>query len=123
MSFHFLLPLSSQAYLFFILVWHIKGLCLGGLVLWYPVFFGALKAMCLGLLHILCLGKNISAVYLFACFCQFAEIAPDACHPSPLLHFCKWENLVPICIALPLVLLNWGLTDLGPGVQPLLQVA
>ena len=74
-----------------------------------------------GLALYLVFGKNISAVYLFVYLCQFAKIAFDACHPCPLLHFCKWDNLVPIYIALALVLLNWGLTDLGPGVQPLLQ--
>ena len=41
-------------------------------------------------------GKNSSAVYLlFECFCWFAGIAFDAHHPSPLLHSCKWNNLVP----------------------------
>ena len=67
-------------------------------------------------------GKNISAVYLFVCFWQFAEIAFGACYPSPPLHFCKLDNLVPICIAVALVLLNLGLTYLGPWVQLLLQV-
>ena len=36
-------------------------------------------------------------------------------HPN-LLYFCKWGNLVPICIALLLVvLLYWGLVVPGPG--------
>ena len=61
--------------------------------------------------------------YAFVCvFCQFVEAASDVLYPNSLLHFCKWENVVPICIALALILLNWDLTDLGPGVQTLLQV-
>ena len=76
-----------------------------------------------GLASYLGYGKGPLVVYLFACFHQFAEVAFDVLHPNPLLHFCKWDSLVPICIALALVLLNWGLTDLGPRVQPLLQVA
>ena len=59
-------------------------------------------------------------VYLFVCPFQFAEVASDALHPIPLLHFCKWDNLVPIHISLAILLLNWGLTDLDPGVQLLL---
>ena len=56
-SFHFLLPLSSQLYLFCIVVWHIKELCLGGLrILWYLVILGALRILHLGLPHILGLG-------------------------------------------------------------------
>ena len=73
-----------------------------------------------GLASYLGFGKGISAVHLFVCFCQFVEAASDVLHPNPLLHFCKWDNLVPICITLALVLLNWALIDLGLGVQPLL---
>ena len=37
-------------------------------------------------------------------------------HPNLLLYFCKWGNLVPICITLLLVvLLYWGLVVSGPG--------
>ena len=72
-----------------------------------------------GLTLYLGFGKGISAVHLFECFCQFAEAASDNLHPN-LLHLCKWDNLVPIHIALALILLSWGLTDLGPGVQVLL---
>ena len=76
-----------------------------------------------GLALYLAFGKGISAVHLFVYFCQFVEAASDVLCPNPLLHFCKWDNLVPICITLALILLNWGLTDLGPGVQPLLWAA
>ena len=55
-------------------------------------------------------------------FYQFVETAFDVHHPNPLLHFCKWDNLVPICITLALVLLNEDLTVLGPRAQPLLPV-
>ena len=49
-------------------------------------------------------GKNTSAVYLvFKCFCQFVVIAFDGYCPSLLLHFCKWDSLVPIHITLVLV--------------------
>ena len=100
-------------------VWYIEGLCLGGLEGF--VVLGSLGcaegsepefALCFGS------GKNSSAVYLvFECFCWFAGIAFDACHPSLLQHSFKWDSLVPICIALVLVLLYWGLADLVPGVQ------
>ena len=61
-------------------------------------------------------GKYSSAVYLvFQCFCWSVGIAFDAHHSSLLLHSCKWDNLVPICITLVLVLLYWGLADLDPG--------
>ena len=76
-----------------------------------------------GLASYLGFGKGISAVHLFVCFCQFVEAASDILHSNPLLHFCKCDNLVPIHITLALLLLNWGLTDLGPGAQPLLQAA
>ena len=56
-------------------------------------------------------------------FCQLVAVASDVLCPNPLLPFCKWDNLVTICIALALALLNWGLTGLGPGVQPLLLAA
>ena len=61
-----------------------------------------------------------SAVYLvFKCFCWSAGITFDVCHPSLLLHFCKWDSLVPIHIALVLVLLYWRFAGLVPGVQSL----
>ena len=75
----------------------------------------------LGLVLYLGFGMGTLAVYLFVCTCQFAEVASDALCPNLLLQFCRWDNLVPICISPVLVLLNWGLTDLGPGVQSLLQ--
>ena len=34
-------------------------------------------------------GRNTSAMYLFECFCQFAEIAFDAHLPNLLLHPCR----------------------------------
>ena len=49
----------------------------------------------LGLVSHLGFEKNISAVHLFVCLYQFLETAFDACCPNPLLHFCKWGNLVP----------------------------
>ena len=70
-----------------------------------------------GLASYLGFGKGISAVHLFAYFCQFVEAASDVLCPNPVLHFCKWDNVVPTCIALVLILLNWGLTDQDPGVQ------
>ena len=48
--------------------------------------WGPGPAFCLGL------GEEISAVH------QAVGAASDALHPSPPLHFCKWGNLVPICI-------------------------
>ena len=74
-----------------------------------------------GLASHLGFGKNISAVHLFVCCYWLVEIAFDAHHPNPLLHFCKWDNLVPIHITQALVLLNLDLTVPGPGVQLLLQ--
>ena len=68
-------------------------------------------------------GKGISAVHLFACFCHIVEVAFDDLCPNPLLHFSEWDILIPICITLAFILLDWGLTDLHPGVQPFLQAA
>ena len=72
-------------------------LCLGGLgILWYLVVFFALRVLSLSLPCILGLGRDTLAVCsVFECFCQFAGIAFDACHPSLLLHFCKWDNMGP----------------------------
>ena len=65
-------------------------------------------------------GRCSSVVYLvFECFCWSAGIAFDACHPSLLLYFCKWDSLVPICIAMVLVLLYRRLADIVPGAQSL----
>ena len=61
-----------------------------------------------------------SAVYLvFECFCWSAGIAFDVCHPSILLHFCKWDSLVSIHINLGLVLLYWRFANLVSGIQSL----
>ena len=51
-------------------------------------------ALCLGL------GRGTSVH-------QTLEVASDALHPNPPPHFCKWSNLVPICISLALLQLNW----------------
>ena len=58
------------------------------------------------------------AVYLVSeRFCWSAGFVFDVCHPSLLLHFCKWDSLVPICITLVLVLLYWRFAGLVPMVQ------
>ena len=61
------------------------------------------------------LEKGTSAVH------QIVEVVSDVLHPNSLLHFCKWDNLVPICISLALLQLKLGLTGLDPWIQPLLQ--
>ena len=83
-----------------------------------PDSFWCTEGFVPGLALYLGLGKGISAVHLFAHFCQIVEVASDVLHLHPLLHFCKWDNLVPICTAPTLLLLNWGLIDLDPGVHP-----
>ena len=84
-----------------------------------PDSFWCTEGFVSGLALYLGLEKGISAVHLFVHFCQIVEVASEGLHPNPLLHFCKWDNLVPIHITLALLLLNWDLTDLDPGVQPL----
>ena len=93
--------------------------CAGFMV---PVSLWCTEGFVWGLPHILVLGRVfLLCIYLHVF--SVVEVVSDVLHPNPLLHFCRWDNLVPICIALALVLLNWGLTDLGPGAQPLLQAA
>ena len=64
-------------------------------------------------------GGNSSAVYLvFECFWYFAGAVFGTHHPNPLLHSCKWDSLVPICIVLLLgVLSHSGLAVLVLGAQ------
>ena len=64
-------------------------------------------------------GQNSFVYLVFECLCWFAGIVFAVYHPNLLLYSCKWDSLVPICIALVLVLLHWGLADLVPGAQSL----
>ena len=112
--FNFLIPLSSQTYLLCILVWHIKGLYSDGMVLWYPVVSGVLRVLSLDQPHILGLGRILLLYILcLVVFCQFVVILFDVLYPSILLHFCKWDSLVPIHITLVLVQVPQGLVDYG----------
>ena len=107
--FHSVVPFSSPTLFSNISVLHI-GLahqrmfgCAGCVV---PDSFWCAGGFVPGLALYLGLGKGISAVHLFKHFCQIVEVPSDVLHPNHLLHFCKWDNLVPVHITLALVLLN-----------------
>ena len=72
-TFHWAIPFSPPT-LFLIIfvhiaVWHIEGLCLGGLrISWYLVVLAALRVVSLGLPHILGLEGILLLSILFECF-------------------------------------------------------
>ena len=49
------------------------------------------------------LGSEVAVYFVAVCLEHSAETVFDGHHPSLPLHFCKWGNLVPIHISLPLV--------------------
>ena len=118
--FHLVVPFSSHTLFSGVSVLHISLThqrmfgCAGFVV---PDSFWCANGFVPGLALYLSLGKGTSAVH------QIVEVVSDVLHPNPLLHFCKWDNLVPIHISLALLQLNWDLPGLDTGVQLLLQVA
>ena len=101
--FHSVIPFSSPTLFSSISVLHISLAhwrmfgCAGFVV---PDSFWCTDGFVAGLALHLGLGKGISAMH------QMVEVASDVLCPNPPLHFCKWDNLVPIHIALALLLLN-----------------
>ena len=88
--FHFPLPLSSYTYLFCVLVWHIEGLGLGVLVLWYLVVLGAQRVLSLGLPHILGLRRILLLCIL--CFSLFVSLLELLLMLTIPVFFCIFAN-------------------------------
>ena len=54
-------------------------------------------------------GNSVVVPLVFECFWCFVGVNFGAHHTNLPLYFCKWDNLVPICIVVPLVVvLHWG---------------
>ena len=88
-SFYFLFPLSPQTYLFCVMVWHIKRLCYGGLILWCLVVFSVLKVLCWGWPHILVLGRIF---LLCVSLCVFISLLKLPLMLAVPILFCIFAN-------------------------------
>ena len=100
-----------------------------------PILFSSIFVLCINQVHQKISGSaDLGVIYSSCCvggpelaWClglgegtfvlhQAVGIASDALHPNPPLHFYKWGNLVPICISLVLLQLDWALAGLDLGV-------